>query len=321
MSAIEFRGVTKSYQPGEIVLDDIHLSIEQGEFVTIIGPSGCGKTTLIKLINLLISWDHGDILVLNKKIKDWDTIELRRSIGYVIQQTGLFPHMTVGENISYVLEVMKVPKIERRERALELLDLVQLDTELIDRHPWSLSGGQAQRVGVARALAANPDIILMDEPFGAVDEITRRILQDEIIRLHKTLKKTILFVTHDIEEALKLGSKIILMNNGIIEQVGTKTEMIFSPKNAFVESFFGNKNFSAYLGTTLIGDVAQEVSEDEVFYFNNNSNYVVDESVYIIEAIRIMMIHNQDSIGIARDGHIIGQYRMDHLNNQPALNE
>ncbi|MDA3846112.1 MAG: ATP-binding cassette domain-containing protein [Vallitaleaceae bacterium] len=315
MSAIEFRGVTKSYQAGEIVLDDIHLNIEQGVFITIIGPSGCGKTTLIKLINLLINWDSGDILVHNKKIKDWDTIELRRSIGYVIQQTGLFPHMTVGENIAYVLNIMKVPKEERRARALELLAVVQLETDIIDRHPWSLSGGQAQRVGVARALAANPDIILMDEPFGAVDEITRRILQEEILNLHATLKKTIVFVTHDIEEALKLGSIIILMNKGKIEQVGTKIDMIFRPKNQYVEDFFGHKNFSAYLSTTHLYEVVQNASETELEFFRDNGKYVIDESVYILEAIRIMMIHKQDSIGISRDGQIIGIYKMDHLNN------
>lgn len=316
MPAIEFRGVTKSYTKDNIVLDHIELTIEHGEFVTIIGPSGCGKTTLIKLVNHLMDWDHGDLLVYDKKIKEWDTIELRRSIGYVIQQIGLFPHMTVGENISYVLNIMGEDKEKCRNRALELLELVQLDAGLIDRHPWSLSGGQAQRVGVARALAADPEVILMDEPFGAVDEITRRVLQDEIKKLHNRLGKTILFVTHDIEEALKLGTRIVLMNEGKVEQIGSKEDMIFRPKTDFVSGFFGHKNFSAYLGITKLSEVMQpidEVKDSELLVKYSKKSLILDGNSFILDAIRLMMLYNEMSVGVSVDGVIVGKYQMDHL--------
>ncbi len=208
---IHIEDVTKSYDGNNQVLEGLTLSVEEGEFVTFLGPSGCGKTTLLKMINKLIEYDSGKIEVKGKSIADWDTIMLRRSIGYVIQQIGLFPHLTIEDNISYVLSLQQVDRQDRRTRAEELITLVGMDTEMLSRYPAELSGGQKQRVGVARALAAEPDIILMDEPFGAVDEIARTALQDELLVLQKKLKTTILFVTHDIQEALKLGSRIVLM--------------------------------------------------------------------------------------------------------------
>jgi osmoprotectant transport system ATP-binding protein len=213
----------------------------------LLGESGCGKTTLLKMINKLILPNSGFVKVKNKNISDWDTIKLRRSIGYVIQQIGLFPHMTVEKNIDYVLTLLKTEDSIKKKSALELIKLVGLDESYLNRYPRELSGGQRQRVGVARALAADPDIILMDEPFGAVDEINRNVLQNEMINIHKRLNKTIIFVTHDINEALKLGTRIILLNKGKIEQMGTKEELVFSPNSDFVRGFFGLKGFKSML--------------------------------------------------------------------------
>jgi osmoprotectant transport system ATP-binding protein len=261
---VEVKNVSKSYDESKgPVLNNLSLSIEQGEFITFLGPSGCGKTTLLKIINKLIPFDDGEVLVDGKLLKDWDTIELRRSIGYVIQQIGLFPHMTIEENIGYVLSLEGIAKEERRLKAEELIQLVGLEVEMLSRYPSELSGGQKQRIGVARALAADPDIILMDEPFGAVDEIARTALQDEILKLQKELRKTILFVTHDIQEALKLGDRIVLMNQANIEQIGTKEELLFKPESKFVEDFIGVKGFKSILDDEIIGDVYRKVIEQD----------------------------------------------------------
>ena len=260
---IEIKHISKEYSKDIKVLDDLSLSIAKGEFITILGPSGCGKTTLLKSINKLISIDSGDIKVAGKSIKAWDTIKLRRSIGYVIQQIGLFPHMTNEDNISYVLALEGVEKSQRRARAEELIELVGLDKAMLDRYPNELSGGQKQRIGVARALAFNPDIILMDEPFGAVDEIARTALQNELLKLQKQLNKTILFVTHDIQEAIKLGSRIVLLNNGKIEQVGTKEELIFKPASQFVKDFMGLKGFKSVLDNDVLKIVYNQVIDNK----------------------------------------------------------
>ncbi|MCK5128571.1 MAG: ATP-binding cassette domain-containing protein, partial [Clostridiales bacterium] len=225
MTLIEFKNISKSYNSNDKIIDDLSLKVSEGEFVAILGPSGCGKTTLLKMVNRLIEPDSGTILVDGKPTAQWDAINLRRCIGYVIQQVGLLPHLTVEENIAYVLTLKKEDKKIKQERAEYLIDLVGMDVSYLARYPRQLSGGQKQRVGVARALAAEPAIILMDEPFGAVDEIARTLLQDEMLCIHEKLKKTILFVTHDIQEAIKLGSKIVLLNEGKIEQIGTKEDL------------------------------------------------------------------------------------------------
>ena len=250
---IEFRNVTKSYDDGDNVIENLNLSVDQGALVTLLGPSGCGKTTLLKMVNKLIIPNSGSIFVDGVDINDIDAIDLRRSIGYVIQQVGLLPHLTIKANINYVLSLIKAENQIKDNRALELIELVGLDQDYLSRYPRQLSGGQKQRVGVARALAANPAIILMDEPFGAVDEIARALLQDELMKIHDKLKKTILFVTHDIEEAIKLGTKVVLLNNAKIEQMGTKEDLIFRPKTDFVKEFFGLKGFKATLDSDEIG--------------------------------------------------------------------
>lgn len=245
--AIEFEHISKSYTPEEVVLRDINLSIEDGQFVVLLGSSGCGKTTLLKMVNKLLDFDTGYLRIHGKKLSDWNIEALRRSIGYAIQQVGLFPHLRVWENISYVLKLQGVGKDERKMRALELVDLVGLKAEHLDRYPRQLSGGQRQRVGVARALAADPSIILMDEPFGAVDEQTRSQLQDQLKRIHRQFGQTILFVTHDIHEAFRLADRIVLIHEGTILQDGSPVDLVFHPRDEAVSTFLGKRGFSALL--------------------------------------------------------------------------
>lgn len=250
--AIEFEHISKSYTPEEVVLRDINLNIEDGQFVVLLGSSGCGKTTLLKMVNKLLAFDTGYLRVHGKKLSDWNIEELRRSIGYAIQQVGLFPHLRVWENISYVPKLQGIGKEERKRRALELVDLVGLKAEHLDRYPRQLSGGQRQRVGVARALAAEPSIILMDEPFGAVDEQTRTQLQDQLKRIHRQFGQTILFVTHDIHEAFRLADRIVLIHEGHIIQEGTPEELVFHPKEESVRTFLGKRGLSALLEERVI---------------------------------------------------------------------
>ncbi len=235
---ISFKEVSKSYGDKK-VLKNFNLNLSKGEFVTVIGSSGSGKTTTLKLINGLLKPDSGNIIINGEDIKNKNITEIRKNIGYVIQGIGLFPHMTVEKNISFVLDLDKNDKDETKRKVKELMKIVHLEEELINRYPRELSGGQKQRVGIARALAKEPDILLMDEPFGAVDEITRKSLQDEIIKIQKKLNMTIFFITHDIDEALKLGSIVIVMNRGKIEQMGTPNELKESPKSDYVKELIG----------------------------------------------------------------------------------
>ncbi len=236
---IKFEGVRKNYKSTE-VLTDISFEVKKGELVVLIGSSGCGKTTTLKLINKLITPSAGRILIEGEDIAEKDTIEHRRNIGYVIQQIGLFPHMTVRENIEIVPKLMKLNIEEYSAKTKALLKMVGLDPEIyLDRYPIQLSGGQQQRIGVARAFAIDPDIILMDEPFSAVDPITRRQLQDELVNLQAKVKKTIVFVTHDMDEALKIGDKICIMQSGEIVQFDTPENILKNPINEFVSKFVG----------------------------------------------------------------------------------
>lgn len=238
-SIIEFENISKRYG-NKIILKDINLKINKGEFITVIGSSGCGKTTFLKLINGLIEADEGKVYVEGKDISKADKITLRRGIGYVIQEIGLFPHMSVRKNISYVPNLIKKENKKNIEfRAKELINKVGLKEEMLDSYPNELSGGQRQRVGIARALAINPDIILMDEPFGAIDEITRKLLQDEILKIYKEYNMTIIFITHDIKEALKLGTRVMVMDKGEIVQIDTPDEIIKNPKSIFVSKLVG----------------------------------------------------------------------------------
>ena len=231
---VSLKNINKFYGD-EKVLENFNLDIKYGEFLTIIGTSGSGKTTVLKLINGLLESNDGEIFVCGENIKTIDKINLRRNIGYVIQGIGLFPHMSIKKNIEYVLNLKKEDKKVMSLRSLELIEKVGLKKEMLKKYPNELSGGQRQRVGIARALASKPKILLMDEPFGAVDEITRKMLQEEILNIYKELDVTIIFVTHDIKEALKLGTRVIVMNEGKIVQSGTSFDIKNNPKNEFVK--------------------------------------------------------------------------------------
>ncbi len=235
MDMIRLEHVKKNFGENQI-LQDISLSVKQGEFLTVIGRSGCGKTTMLKLMNGLYTPDDGDVYVEEKNLKEIDLIALRRRTGYVIQNKGLFPHMTVEKNITYVPVISgKKDKAENHALALRLLHMVGLEEALARRYPAELSGGQQQRVGIARALAAEPHILLMDEPFGALDEITKQALQDEILRLQKELKITVVFITHSIREAMKLGDRILVMDQGKILQLDIPEHVKNHPVNEFVQ--------------------------------------------------------------------------------------
>lgn len=236
---IELVNVSKFYSDSVAVVDNINLRINTGETLVLIGLSGCGKTTTLKMINRLIRPDTGDIYIDKKNVNDINPIELRRNVGYVIQNIGLFPHMTVEENIGIVPKLKKWPEEKIQEKTLRTLQIVKLSEDFLKRYPYELSGGQQQRVGVARAIISEPGIILMDEPFGALDPITREELQDEFVNLKKELKKTIVFVTHDIFEAFKIGDRIAIMNKGRIVQTGTPVEIVETPADDFVAKFTG----------------------------------------------------------------------------------
>lgn len=249
-AAVEFRDVVKRFSgAGYPALDHVNIKIEEGELVTILGTSGCGKTTLIKLINRIYEPDEGQILLSGIDINELDPIKLRQGIGYVIQQIGLFPHMTIYNNIATVPKILKWDKKRIDDRVTELLELVNLEPEEFkQRYPSQLSGGQQQRIGLIRALAADPKVMLLDEPFGAIDAINREILQDELLKIHEKSKKTFLFVTHDINEAFKLGTKVLIMDKGKIEQYGTPEEIQSRPATDFVKSLirFGSQSYMIY---------------------------------------------------------------------------
>ena len=238
--AIEFRSVTKRFADGTLAVDDFSLVLPAHKTTVFVGSSGCGKTTLLRMINRLIEPTSGEITIDGEPIQNRDPVRLRRGIGYVMQNAGLLPHFTVIDNVATVPRLNGTPRAEARRRALELLDIVGLDRALADRYPRQLSGGQQQRVGVARGLAADPNILLMDEPFGAVDPIVRSELQTETLRLQRDLDKTVVFVTHDIDEAFLLGDQVVILEKGAhIAQVGTPSEIIENPASAFVAKFIG----------------------------------------------------------------------------------
>ena len=260
-STVEFRHVTKRYDsraknaPGAV--NNLSLTVPAGRICVLVGPSGCGKTTTLKMVNRLIEPTSGEILIDGVDIMTRDVTELRRSIGYVIQQVGLFPHQTIGENVVTVPRLMGWPRARQRARANELLALVGLEPDRYrDRYPAQLSGGERQRVGVARALAADPPIMLMDEPFGAVDPIVRERLQDEFLRLQEELAKTILFVTHDIDEAIKMGDLVAVMQvGGILAQFGPPEEILARPASDFVARFVGADRGLKRLSLSRVGDL------------------------------------------------------------------
>jgi osmoprotectant transport system ATP-binding protein len=258
---IEFKNVSKVYPGSDTpVVNDLSFEVPEGEICVLVGPSGCGKTTTMRMVNRLIEPTDGEILINGEPNTDMSGTQLRRKIGYAIQQIGLFPHRTIAENIATVPSLLGWDKQRTRARVDELLELVGLDPgDYRNRYPAELSGGQQQRVGVARAMAADPPIMLMDEPFGAVDPITRERLQDEFLNIQQNIKKTIVFVTHDIDEAIKMGDKIaILRQGGFLAQYDSPENILANPNSKFVASFVGNDRILKRLSLTKVGEMQLE---------------------------------------------------------------
>ncbi|MCX3308815.1 ABC transporter ATP-binding protein [Pantoea vagans] len=243
---IEFDGVSRAFN-GKAAVKDLSLQVAKGEFCVLLGTSGSGKSTTLKMINRLVEFDSGEIRFAGESIRQLDARTLRRRMGYAIQSIGLFPHWTVRKNIATVPVLLGWSRAQIDERIAALLALLNLDAQLLNRYPHQLSGGQQQRVGVARALAADPEVLLMDEPFGALDPVTRGLLQQEMLRIHRLSGRTIVLVTHDIDEALTLADRIVLMDNGEIVQQGRPAELLTQPKNDFVRDFFGRSEMGVRL--------------------------------------------------------------------------
>ncbi|WP_370956981.1 choline ABC transporter ATP-binding protein OpuBA [Bacillus subtilis] len=295
---LTLENVSKTYKGGKKAVNNVNLKIAKGEFICFIGPSGCGKTTTMKMINRLIEPSAGKIFIDGENIMDQDPVELRRKIGYVIQQIGLFPHMTIQQNISLVPKLLKWPEQQRKERARELLKLVDMGPEYVDRYPHELSGGQQQRIGVLRALAAEPPLILMDEPFGALDPITRDSLQEEFKKLQKNLHKTIVFVTHDMDEAIKLADRIVILKAGEIVQVGTPDDILRNPADEFVEEFIGKER--------LIQSSSPDV--ERVDQIMNTQPVTITADKTLSEAIQLMRQERVDSLLVVDDERVLQGY-------------
>jgi osmoprotectant transport system ATP-binding protein len=304
---IKFENVRKQYDDGFIALKNINLEIQKGELLTLIGPSGCGKTTTMRMINRLIEPTEGKIYIDGQDISQVDPVELRRNIGYVIQQIGLFPHMTIEQNISLVPKLKKWEESMYLKRVDELLDLVGLDPSTFKhRYPSELSGGQQQRVGVVRALAAEPNIILMDEPFSALDPISREQLQDDILRLQEEINKTIVFVTHDMDEAIKIANRIAIMKEGEILQLDTPDKVLRHPANDFVRDFIGEnriKNSETAIPTAL-----------DLMY---SSVVTASPKRGLAEAFRLMKDRKVDSLLVTdKDKNLLGIVTLKKLDEQ-----
>lgn len=285
---ITFENVGKRY--GEhIVLEDINVEIHQGEIMVLLGASGCGKTTCLKMINRLENPSQGRILMKGEDIQEKDVIKYRRNIGYVLQNTGLFPHMTVGENLSLLQNIEKIPKEQIEETNRNLMAMIGLDYETyMNRYPHQLSGGQKQRVGVARAFALNPEVVLMDEPFSAVDPLVRLSLQDELLEIQKKMKKTIVFVTHDIGEAFRIGNRICLFHDQTIVQCGTPDDFINHPANEYVKTFIGNAGLdTGFKQNSITRSINREFvvanPEERVGDIETKLNYNKDKKVIVID--------------------------------------
>jgi len=289
---IEFKGVSKSYDNTPAV-KDCSFTIPSHKFCVLIGPSGCGKTTMLRTVNRLVIPNEGAVLIDDTNVADIPVAKLRKKIGYVIQTIGLFPHMTVEKNISVVPKLLKWEKNRISKRVDEMLDLVGLDPDQYKKKRTSeLSGGEAQRIGVARALASDPPILLMDEPFGAVDPINREILQQSFLKIQRELKKTILFVTHDMDEALKMADIIAIMKNGELIQFNSPLEILSKPENEFVKSFFGTDRIMKRLSMLKAKDYLQEEPENSP---RDQPKITITKDFSLKDALSILFEKNVDS--------------------------
>ena len=307
---ITFEHVSKIFKGGKVAVEDLDLTVEKGEFVCFIGTSGSGKTTSMRMINRMTDPTKGKILINDKDIQDMDPVQLRRKIGYVIQNIGLMPHMTIRDNITLVPKLLKVPENERNEIADRMIDMVELPKEMLDRYPSELSGGQQQRIGVVRALAADQDVILMDEPFGALDPITRDSLQDLIKDLQERLGKTIIFVTHDMDEALKLANKIAIMSEGKVLQYDTPDNILRQPANDFVEELIGeDRLLQARPDNTTVGEVML------------NTAITITPGKSLQQAIRLMREKRVDTLLVTDERNILkGYIDIESINRQRGKN-
>ncbi|GGG94305.1 ATP-binding cassette domain-containing protein [Staphylococcus pragensis] len=300
---LSIKNLSKVYAGGKKAVDNMNIDIESGDFVAFIGTSGSGKTTALRMINRMIEATEGDITIDGKSIRQMNPVELRRSIGYVIQQIGLMPHMTVKDNIVLVPKLLKWSQSKKDEKAKELIKLADLPEEYLDRYPSELSGGQQQRIGVVRALAAEQDIILMDEPFGALDPITRDTLQDLVKKLQKQLGKTFIFVTHDMDEAIKLADKICIMTNGKVVQYDSPDNILRNPANDFVRDFIGQNR--------LIQDRPNIRTVEDAMV--KPVTVHVDQSLN--DAVNIMRERRVDTIFVVNnDNHLLGYLDIEDIN-------
>ncbi len=312
---LEFDGATKVYPGADSpAVDALSLTVPAGEICVLVGPSGCGKTTAMRMVNRMIDISSGDIRVGGRSVKDRNADDLRREIGYVIQQIGLFPHKTIAENIATVPKLLGWSKQRIGDRVHELLDLIGLPQEMAKRYPAQLSGGQRQRVGVARALAADPPLMLMDEPFGAIDPINRDRLQNEFLRLQAEIRKTIVFVTHDIDEAIKMGDRIaILQVGGKLAQFATPSEILLHPANAFVEDFVGADRALKRLALMRVSDVPREALGSA------NGGPEIRDSALLRDALSDLLAHGElHGRVVDADGNALGTLTVETLAKMAA---
>ncbi|KTG11381.1 ABC transporter [Haloprofundus marisrubri] len=314
-NTIEFDDVTKVYGDDMVAIEDVTYGVEKGTTTVLVGPSGCGKTTTMELVNRLEDPTEGTVYYEGTDIQELDRIQLRREIGYVIQEIGLFDHMTVGENVATVPELKGWDRDRINDRIDELLDLMDLPpTEYRDQYPRSLSGGQRQRVGIARALAGDPDVLLMDEPFGALDPITRETLQNEFLEIQEKINTTILFVTHSIDEALKMGDKIAIYDVGEVVQYGTPQEILESPANNFVEDFVGADRGLKRLQVTQVKELlAAPVKEAEsggrgvAVATDGNGSHELSPTDSAQVALSRMIQYDVETLPVTDDGRVVGE--------------
>lgn len=310
---IRFQNVSKVYNGDVLAVDDVSFDIEEGQFVILIGPSGCGKTTLLRMVNQLEEITSGDIILNNKSVKELDKIKMRRKIGYVIQSNGLFPNMTIEKNVMIVPDLLGWDRKKKYDRYNYLMELIGLHPdEFRKRYPHELSGGQQQRIGVARALAADPPVMLMDEPFGALDPIIRNKLQEELLQIQREVKKTILFVSHDIDEAVKMGDKIVLLRDGKVMQFDRPEKVLNQPNNEFVSEFVGRDRVLKSTSLYSVKDLYESVSLRP--YDESASMKIVKENTSIRVIISMLLNQEADQLVVEDEqGNKKGSLTLHHI--------
>lgn len=317
MSTIQFEDVSLKF-PGSSnpAVDRCSCTVEAGQLVVILGPSGCGKTTLLKMVNRLYEPTSGQIYLNETNIRQMKVTRLRQQIGYVIQQSGLFPHMTVAQNIAVVPKLLGWARAKTQQRIDELLDLIELSPqEYRDRYPSQLSGGQQQRVGLARALAGDPNVMLMDEPFGAIDAITRASLQDEILRLQRQLKKTILFVSHDVEEALRLADRVLILRQGQIVQYDTPFNILTKPANDFVHNLVGADDMVRQLSLLRVETAMTDAPQN----YSHNGEPTITRHESLRHALSLILKTGAKKLTVLENGATVGILTLEHIRDSANL--